>query len=511
MIGIHALSLILALCVFSSSAWAQDKSYSWISPPSRAQLERDPTLLPKGKGFLFVPTMSNPLNEPRYRVFQGNDEVTEASPGTGVLLLPGYYEVFIGSGSIAQMMSRTVEVREGMTTLVKPFWAGLVINVIDPNRTSVNESYELYWQDQQENYGIGFGIEEERGEAVKTWLLPPGVYTVLSVGDNISTTRKFSVRLEPGELVQRNLVVDTNSLSFMGFYPPTLQGLLGQSRSSNWKTSWQLSGSTQFTTSQNTTGNDLSIFSLSAQIFGRASYNSDRTFANLRLIVEEGFTREEGDAFRKSIDDFDLRGTYIYRGFSERFGPYLRGQLSTKLFETEARFDQAQPIDQISASGDTTRLTDIKEFKISPALSPLEFSQGLGINSQLMRSFPLNLAMRIGLGARQTYVFDTYDLVDDRTTNRTTARQISTATSIGLETLLVLDSRLSRFVSLDSEFELLIPGIQTDSWEFSWENRWRVQLSRYINLDLVVDIQRRKPVMRLQSEQQALLRFVYLL
>ncbi len=499
--------LVIALFFQASDTLAQDKSYSWIAAPSRAQLERDPTLIPMGKGFLFVPTMSNSLNEPRYRVFQGKDEVAEANPGTGILLSPGYYEVFIGSGSIAQMMSRTVEVREGMTTLVKPFWSALVINVIDANRTSVNESYELYWQDQQENYGIGFGIEEERGEAVKTWLLPAGVYTVLSVGDNISTTNKFSVRLEPGELVQRNLVVDTNSFSFIGFYPPTLQALLGQGRSSNWKTSWQLSGSTQFTTSQNTTGNDLSIFSLSAQIFGRASYNSERTFANLRLIVEEGFTREEGDAFRKAIDDFDLRGTYIHRGLSERFGPYLRGQLSAKLFATEARFDQRQTLYQIDARGDTTTLADISEFTISPALSPLEFSQGFGINSQLVRSFPLNLAMRLGLGARQTFVFDTYDLSQDRTS----ARQIKTAKSIGLETLLVLDSRLSRFVSLDSEFELLIPGIKTDSWEFSWENRWRVQLSRFVNLDLVVDIQRRKPILRLQSEQQALLRFVYLL
>ena len=499
--------LIIFFCMGASLTQAQDKSYSWISPPSRAQLERDPSLIPKGKGFLFVPAMSNPLNEPSYRVFQGNDEVTEANPGTGVMLAPGYYEVFIGSGSIAQMMSRTVEVREGMTTLVKPFWSGLVINVIDDNRTSVNESYELYWQDQRENYGIGFGIEEERGEAVKTWLLPPGVYTVLSVGDNISTTRKFSVRLEPGELIQRNLVVDTSTLRFIGFYPPTLQGLLGQGRSSNWKTSWQLSGSTQFTTSQNTTGNDLSIFSLSAQVFGRTSYNSENTFANIRFIVEEGFTREEGDAFRKSIDDLDLRGTYIYRGLSDRFGPYLRGQISTKLFSTEARFDQPQRLSQINTKGDTTALFNISEFTISPALSPLEFSQGFGINAQLVRSFPLNLAMRVGLGARQTYVFDTYDLSQDRTT----ARQIETATSTGLETLLVLDSRISRFVSLDSEFELLIPGLRTKAWEFSLENRWRIQLSRYINLDLVLDVQRRKPILRLQSEQQALLRFVYLL
>jgi hypothetical protein len=502
--------LPFALCtlLWAAALHAQDKSYTWIAAPSRGQLERDPSLIPQGKGFLFVPTMTNALNEPSYRVFQGNDEIAEANTSTGIMLAPGFYEVYIGSGSIAQMMSRTVEVREGMTTLVKPFWSGLVINVIDPNRTSINESYELYWQDQQENYGIGFGIEEERGEAVKTWLLPPGVYTVLNVGDNISTTRKFSVRLEPGELVQRNLVVDTTNLNFIGFYPPTLQGLLSQGRSSNWKTSWQLSGSTQFTTSQNTTGEDLSVFSLSTQVFGRATYNSDKAFANLRLIFEEGFTREEGDAFRKSIDDFDLRGTYIYRGFSERFGPYLRGELSTKFFATEARFDQQQRLYQIDANGDTTRvLSSVNGFTLSPALSPLEFRQGLGINSQLVRSFQLNLAMRIGLGARQTYAFDTFDLSQDRTS----ARQIKSATSTGLEALLVLDSRLSNFISLDSEFDLLIPEVNNKSWEFTWENRWRINLSRFINLDLVVDFQRQKPLNRLQSEQQALLRFVYLL
>ena len=164
-----------------------------------------------------------------------------------------------------------------------------------------------------------------------------------------------------------------------------------------------------------------------------------------------------------------------------------------------------QRLNQISTNGDTTALFNVSEFTISPALSPLEFSQGFGINAQLVRSFPLNLAMRVGLGARQTYVFDTFDLSQDRTT----ARQIETATSTGLETLLVLDSRLSRFVSLDSEFELLIPGLKTDAWEFSLKNRWRIQLSRYINLDLVLDVQRRKPILRLQSEQQALLRFVY--
>ncbi len=504
----YLLILALLSLLAATASPAQDKSFTWIAAPARGQLERDPTLIPRGKGFLFVPAMTSALNEPSYRVFQGKGEVAQTKPGTGVTLSPGYYEVFIGSGSIAQMMSRTVEVREGMTTLMKPFWSGLVIDVIDATRTSINESYELYWQDQQENYGIGFGIEEERGETVRTWLLPPGVYTVLSVGDNISTTRRFSVRLEPGELILRNLVLDTGNLSFIGFYPPTLQGLLGQSRTSHWKATWELSGSTQFSTSQNTTGEDLSVFSLSTQVFGRATYSTDNTFANLRLIFEEGFARREGDAFRKSIDEFEVRSTYIYRGFSKRFGPYLRGVVTTKFFATEARFDQQSRLYQIDDVGDTTQvLNDVGKFTLSPALSPLEFRQGIGINSQLVNSFPLNLAMRIGFGARQNYVVDTFDLNADRTV----AREIKSATSAGLEALLVLDSRLARVVSLDSEFDLLIPGIDSKAWEFTWKNRWRILLSRFVNLDIVVDFERLKPLNRLQSEQQALLRFVYLL
>ena len=501
----HLIHPLIALALLAGSAPAQD--FTWIAPPARGQLERDPTLIPKGKGFLFLPAMTSALNEPSFRVFQGNKRVAEASPGTGVLLSPGYYEVLVGTGTDAQMMSRTIPVEEGYTTLMKPFWSGLVIKVIDEARTSINDSYELYWEDQQENYGIGFGIEEERGEAVKTWLLPPGVYTVVGVGDNISTTRKFSVRLEPGELIQRNLVVNSGDNTFIGFYPPTIQGLLGQTAGSHWKTNWQLSGSTQLSTSQNTTGEDLSVISLSTQVFGRSIYNSDPHFANLRLIVEEGFTREEGDAFRKSIDEFEVRATYIYR-FSERVGPYLRGVINTKLFATEARFTQPQDLQIHDADGNITGTRNgLDEFTLSPAISPLELRQGVGINSQLIRSFPLTLDMRVGIGARQSYVTDTFDLNDQRNV----ASKLNNTSTTGLEALLILNSRFSRYLSLDSEFDILIPDVATDSWEFTFENRLRLLLSRFVNMDIVLNFERVKPIVRLQSRQQVLLRFVYLL
>jgi len=166
--------LMLLIALLSTPAYGQEKT--WYAPPSREQLGRDPTLIPIGKGAVFVPTMTNALVEPVYTVYSKSQEATSSETGKSVLLLPGIYEVRIGSGTIEQMTSRTVEVREGHTTLIKPDWAGLIIDVIDETRSSVRESYELFSLSDQQNYGIGYGIDEELGEELKTWLLKPGIY-----------------------------------------------------------------------------------------------------------------------------------------------------------------------------------------------------------------------------------------------------------------------------------------------------------------------------------------------
>ena len=60
-------------------------------------------------------------------------------------------------------MRKKAHIIEGHSTMMKPDWAALVIDVIDASRTSVNESYELFNAEDDETYGPGFGIEEERG------------------------------------------------------------------------------------------------------------------------------------------------------------------------------------------------------------------------------------------------------------------------------------------------------------------------------------------------------------
>ena len=490
------------LLLLASTLGSLANEDTWSANRRKAQLAMDPTLIPKGKGMLFVPTMTSGFREPNYQIFRNGKEIATEETGTGVLLTPGTYEVLIGSGTIAQMMRREVEIVESLTSLIEPWWSGLAIDVIDETRASIKESYELFEEGRgQENFGIGFGVEEERGEAVDTWLLKPGTYTIVKVGENVATPGKFSVRLLPGELIQRNLVVDDNG-NFVGFYPPSYLQLGGQ-LSSKWNSRWELSMSTQFNTSQNTSNEEASL-SFTGQLRNRSRYNSERHFFDLRIILEEGFTKEGGDALRKSVDEIEARSTYIFR-LSRRLGPYLRAVLNSKLFPADVFFDEAQVLTLLDADGqiiDTRR--GISEFTREPSFFPLELRQGIGINSEVYRSFPLNIDLRIGLGARQQIVSDSYELDGE------TATQLENVSSTGLEALLIMDAQLSRYVNLDSEFDILMPSSRTSAWEFTFENRVRTFLTPFINMDIVLDLERQKPLNELKSSQQVLLRFVKL-
>ncbi len=502
--------VLMVLCAPPTRLHADETT--WSAKPRHVQLAEDPQPLPKGKGMLFVPAMSVPRrNEPSYQVFHGGKKIADENPGRGVLLKPGTYTVLIGSGAISQMISKTVEVFEGHSTLLKPDWAALVVDVIDESRTSVNESYELYQEGTQENFGLGFGIEEERGERVRTWLLKPGVYHVVNVDESFSTIRKLSVNLESGKLVQRNLVFDADESRFIGFYQRPV-GQYGSSQKFRALTSQtELSGSVLGNTTQRT-AQDRTSLSLSLQMFNRTSYKSDKNIASLRFILEEGATKEEGSAFRKSIDKFEARGTYIFR-VSPKFGPYLRAVMTTKLFTNDVFFDQPRDFVKLSNIGldelgntryDTLGIEpNASEITLSPSFFPLQLRQGVGINSQLLRTFPLNIDVRIGVGARQTFNSDSFELAG----NDSSAIERENTSSTGIEALLITDARLAKAINFDSEFDILIPSTDPNEWEFSWENRMRIFLTSFINLDIVADLERGKFPSQTAGREQILLRF----
>ena len=140
---------------------------------------------------------------------------------------------------------------------------------------------------------------------------------------------------------------------------------------------------------------------------------------------------------------------------------------------------------------------------LSPSFFPLRLRQGIGINSQLLRSFAINADVRLGLGARQTFVSNSFELSSDERS----AAELKNASSIGLEAVFITDARLAKSINFDSEFDILIPSADTNKWVFSWENRLRIFLTSFINLDLVGDLEREETLKRLQGREQILLRF----
>jgi hypothetical protein len=499
----------LALPVLSPVPGQADES-TWTATSANAQLTRDPTLIPKGKGMLFVPAMSVPLgNEPSYYVQQDRRRIGSGTPGRGVLLNPGSYDVLIGNGIASQLIRKTGHVLEGHTTMMKPDWAALVIDVIDETRTSVNESYELL-DDSGKTYGLGFGIEEERGERVRTWLLKPGTYHVVRVGESVTTIRKFSVDLTQGALTQRNLVVDSgpgSSGDFIGFYPPPPPQTSRAERIAVPVTSQtELSGSVQANTSQPTATGDKTSLNLAVQMFNRTRYNTDRDFASIRIILEEGASKVEGEDLNKGVDRAEVRATYIYR-LSPRIGPYLRGVVQSNVFPSDTRFRTPRDLIRITEDGSIDTLRGITEFTTTPSLSPITLREGIGINSQVVRSFGLNMDVRLGIGARQDLRTNFFEVTTNALTENTEAQEFGSTSSTGLEAVLIMDARLGRYINLDSEFDILITSRDTGDWFFTWENRMRIALTSFINLDIVADLEREKTLRRLQGREQLLLRF----
>ncbi|MCD6308865.1 MAG: hypothetical protein J7M24_07705, partial [Candidatus Latescibacteria bacterium] len=129
------LPVFLAVCAAVSTSDAQEAT--WESPSIADQLEMDRTIVPVGKGAVFCPAMTDPENEPVYGVLAKGRIVKDARMGARIVLAPGVYTVVYGSGTVDQMMKKKVRVEEGATTVIKPDWSGLVVEVINESRANI--------------------------------------------------------------------------------------------------------------------------------------------------------------------------------------------------------------------------------------------------------------------------------------------------------------------------------------------------------------------------------------
>jgi len=487
------------------------RHYNWIAPPPQIQVDMEARDDIKGLGRLFLPTMTNPDFEPVYFVSLNDSILAVQKMGNSVWLRPGKYTVTYGSGTLDQMIREVVDIQAEETRILKPKWSGLTIRIIDETREWLKEPYELYRLPESETYGIGYGADEQLGEKLQTWILRPGLYKIIKLGEHINTYVNFAtVKLLPGELTQYTIVMDSEAKNFIG--SGILEFETGTRKIKNWNIYSALYGSFTLNRANDVTSeSQQTSMAFVAQLDYNIKYSTTKHYFLSRGLVEEGWNMQRKQStFRSYLDNIRLKNLYIYY-FIPGLGLYARFFLETNLFKTTYYYDTPQDkiylYDEQEIPEDT--LYSVRKFDASPNFSPLELKEGIGINLSLIRSLRANFNIRIGMGYRQNINWQLY-------TQDPEAKESFLAKSSsylrGPEASLIGNYRILRNMMITSELDMLISPEKDNQFVYDWDNNINVRLSKNISIDYTIRIKRDPSIVSyVQSEQILLLRYSYIL
>lgn len=506
---ITAAGLLLA-----APAWAEDP-FAWTEPPPETQLARDRVEIPLGKGAVFVPSLTGPLNEPPVILVDG-DEVLDIPTGERVLVDPGMYTVIVSSGSPGQGEGVAIEVAEGATTLVPVTWGALRIEVVDDKRVPHRGGYELIRADTREPYGTGFGADTLQGEALTTWLLPPGVYRIVRPGSNYRALRDFAtVYVPPAGFVRYRLVLDPDTGEFQGS-GVLLPGEFGspQGRAQRWATSLVVGALGSLAQQRNVVGvnNQLTVAG-SLFVDGQVAYNVGRHTASLLGQVEEGASQirpQEGDPLPlvKTRDRLRLDGLYTYYAIPW-LGPYGRATGESQAFRTDVLVTEDTELLRRSASGreyvEVVRTNDT--FFVANPWQPTLLREGAGLNARFVNRRWITLNLRAGLGLRQNRYGGAWVIEDTPRTPEIEYRQVESFDQQGLESALVATARLPGWAVYATNLELFGDFQELERPSVEWRNTLTLRLTRSLSVNYYLNLERLPQVVdTLQLEQSVLLR-----
>lgn len=503
--------LIICFVVSLDVAESQEKKlYNWISPPPQAQLDMEAMDDIKGLGRLFMPAMTNPDFEPVYTVSQKDSVYKMAKMGNSVWLRPGRYTITFGSGNLDQMIKKVIDIQAEETRIIEPDWCGLTIRVIDETREWVKESYEIFRIPERESYGIGYGADEQLGENLLTWILKPGLYKIVKLGEHVNTFVNFAtVRLLPGELTQYTIVVDSDTKNFMG------SGILELGTETrkikNWSLFSALYGSFTLNRANDVTSEEqFTSMAFVAQMDYNIKYSTQKHYFLSRGLIEQGWNMQRKQStFRSYLDNLRLKNIYVYY-FLPGLGFYGRFFLETNLLGTTYYYDKPTTVYMHDETGDLEQTKpDIKRIVVSPSFSPLELKEGAGINLLLIKSLRANFNIRAGMGFRQNI---NWELYAKNSGNDTSFYKKESTFLRGPEAALIGNFRLRRDITITSELDMLISSGQDNKLVYDWENNLNFRISKNISIDYTIRIKKDPSIVSyIQYEHILLLRYSYIL
>ncbi|PKN57633.1 MAG: hypothetical protein CVU56_09850 [Deltaproteobacteria bacterium HGW-Deltaproteobacteria-14] len=453
--AVFAIALLIAPSVGAQAL--PEGEATWTRPPAAEQSAARPAL-GEGQAALFVPAMTDPSSEPAL-LLRRTGETREARSGAWVVVAPGAWELLVGTGAPATRTRVTVELAEREYRVIEPTWAGLRVEVLNERSTAFRGAYEVLRLPERIYVGRGLGAKVSDGETVDTWLVPPGLYLVLSAGESYQARRNFAtVLLRKGELVRWTLVLDEDSGDVLGAGQLEVEAQ-ATTADDPWSFDLVFGGSVGFARTDAVLGkSDGMSLDLAGFIESVNRYQADNHLVYLRLYLEEeGSVDLPDDPYLRATDELRLESLYMYRVVGW-FGPYVRFAAAASLVPGVEELDEEREVVRLDEAGDErAREPPTKFAEVSPAFAPIELRFGTGGRFDVAPVHWFELNSRVGIGGRQLFALGLHRPADRPDTPAFELQRVADVTQVGVELSLVARLNVTRYAQLDLEVDLLEP------------------------------------------------------
>lgn len=435
-------------------------NYTWMMPDPATQLERDAKLRPVMSGGIFVPSMTGGVNEPKVQIFSEEGKIVKESyTGTSAFLPAGRYRVQVGTPMTFDRLEFDVNVVEGSTTMVPVEWSGIVVKVVNDRGGMVRGNYEIVRLPERSYIGLGAGALVNEGERLTTWLLWPGQYMIISVGEGYQARKNFiTVDVEPGELSRVTLVIDEETGDILG--GGEIDSPVDDVEDRWWWAGVMVGGSVRFNHTKDVVGKASGqLLDVSAFLDTSFTLGLKQHFIYMRLNAEIGGTiRFEDRPFVTTIDELGFDLLYTYR-VVDWFGPYVRFAFESNMAPAYQELTTPHDVVWNDKQGSIRAHSEDKnEVKLSPSFSPIKLNTGTGARFDYTFGSWMKLSSRIGIAYLHVFARDLYVIGEiDNTQNIVTLEPVEEYYRFGAEAALTLDVTPIRWLSFKVDTSVIEP------------------------------------------------------
>ncbi len=496
----------LFLILLWNSLYAQYTKESYIDESITEQLSKDETFLPMEKGAVFVPYIFDSQREPLYTIFSGSKFIKDAHPGERVILDPGEYILYIGSGPLDSRLKKKIVVEKERITVIKPEWSALIIRTVDEFNTGIRQGFQIINEESKIVLATGSGADEAKGEKASIWIVMPGLYRITTRDESPDSTSNFvTVRTIENHLSDVRLVFQDDTSNTILGGGEVISDLATSGDTEGWSLRALITGNFSYNQSYKSSV-DTSSYSFGSNFNGVAIYDTSSYYFRTKLDVYENFMKDENDNFASTRDLLRLQTIGVKR-LGNIFGLYLSLQADTNIFGHKKDFGSDTALKVIENDGSFKIINDGDDFKYDSSFSPLVLQEGVGLNLDFKYGHNISLTARTGWGFKQNIFHNSYDI--ERDTVATPEYEIyrvkTLKDTMGPEFNLLLIVMPFSFIEFQEEFVSLVPIEDTSAYYYRSETTVSLWISSFVRMQYYFSIKRDVTVSEEAEREQALM------